>query len=122
VNIAEVAALAYMVNRAYCAEQGNTSEPAWTETSDGKREAFIAGTQKIVLGLSRGIQIAPWDAHNEALKKRVDAGWTYGEKEDPEAKTHPLVLPFDKLPKAQQLKTFLFIAVIEACYRAGIDP
>jgi hypothetical protein len=44
------------------------------------------------------------------------AGWVYGEEKNPNATppTHPCIVPFDHLPKVQQVKDALFRAVVHA--------
>lgn len=35
------------------------------------------------------------------MANKIADGWKYGEAKDPEAKTHPCLVPFDKLPEFQ---------------------
>jgi hypothetical protein len=52
------------------------------------------------------------------MKQKVDEGWVYGAVKDPEAKTHPCIVPFDQLPREQQAKDFIFRAVVHALKEA----
>ena len=36
--------------------------------------------------------------HEDWVRERTDAGWRYGVKHDAKAKTHPLLMPWDRLP------------------------
>jgi len=50
------------------------------------------------------------------MKEKVDDGWVYGEKKDPDATppTHHCIVPFSELPKEQQAKDFIFRAVVHS--------
>jgi hypothetical protein len=41
-------------------------------------------------------------------------GWVYGTAKDAEKKTHPCMVPYDKLPLAQRRKDALFQAAVRA--------
>ena len=43
-------------------------------------------------------------------------GWRYGASKDAEAKTHPCLVPFDRLPRDQRVKNVLFIAIVRAMW------
>jgi len=120
-NTVEVAELCSVVNRAYCRQHGDNSIPDWREAPDSYRESEIAGVMVVLSGLRKGIHIAAWDVHNVWMSYKLVQGWLPGPVKDIEAKTHPSLVPFDKLPKDEQRKDYLFIAVIEACFRAGIE-
>lgn len=57
----------------------------------------------------------PEASHLSWMKQKLEEGWVYGEVKDPEAKTHPCLVPFDQLPREQQAKDFIFRAVVHAC-------
>jgi hypothetical protein len=120
-NVVEVAELCHEANRHYCALLGNLSQYGWHGAPDSIRESAIAGVQFVLAGLRKGIHIAAWDLHNAWMNQKLERGWTPGPTKDPEAKIHPMLVPFDQLPKDEQRKDYLFIGVIEACYRAGIE-
>ena len=41
-------------------------------------------------------------------------GWKYGPEKDPQAKTHPCIVPYDKLPDEQRDKSRLFVAIVRS--------
>ncbi|MFD0468599.1 RyR domain-containing protein [Nonomuraea thailandensis] len=45
--------------------------------------------------------------------KRAE-GWTYGPDKDPDAKTHPCLVPYDQLPVEQRVKDAVFHAIVGA--------
>ena len=50
----------------------------------------------------------PRESHAGWLAEKVATGWVYGPVKDPAAKTHPCMVPFDRLPFSQQAKDVLF--------------
>jgi hypothetical protein len=50
------------------------------------------------------------------MAQKVRDGWVYGELKDPDATppTHHCMVPFDELPKVQQIKDALFRAIVHA--------
>ena len=54
----------------------------------------------------------PSTSHDMWMKEKVDAGWVYGEIKDPEKKTHPCIVPYDKLPVGQQSKDYIFREIV----------
>lgn len=55
----------------------------------------------------------PEELHNDWWRKYEEMGWTYGEKRDPVAKTHPDMVPFDELGWREQNKDAVFVALCE---------
>ena len=53
----------------------------------------------------------PEENHNEWMKYRESEGWVYGPTKDPEAKTHPCMVPYHALPPFQKSKDALFLAI-----------
>lgn len=53
-------------------------------------------------------------ATNAWMDDKLKDGWMYGETKDPEAKTHPCLVPFKELPIFQQKKDALFCAIVDA--------
>jgi hypothetical protein len=53
------------------------------------------------------------EQHHEAWRARLTAlGWVYGERKDYEARTHPCLRPWRELPREQQVKDMVFLAVV----------
>jgi len=42
------------------------------------------------------------NVHEVWSKGRIDDGWTYGAERNDEAKNHPCLLPYDKLPESEK--------------------
>jgi hypothetical protein len=47
-------------------------------------------------------------------RSKVADGWVFGPVKDADAKTHPCLVPYDALPREQQRKDALFVAVVNA--------
>lgn len=48
------------------------------------------------------------------MAQKANDGWVYGPVKDPEAKTHPCMVPFDELPYVQRKKDAIFRAMVHA--------
>jgi len=56
----------------------------------------------------------PSRSHENWLKEKAEAGWTYGAVKDVEKKRHPCFLPYEELPNEQKLKDFIFVGIVRA--------
>lgn len=107
VMVTEIARVAHEINRAYCESLGDDSQPAWKDAPDWQKQSAVAGVL-FHLGGEHG----PEASHVNWMAQKEAEGWVYGEVKDPDAKTHPCMVPFNQLPKEQQTKDFLFRAVV----------
>jgi len=105
-----IARVCYEVNRAYCQALGDDSQLAWVDALPWQRDSAIKGVLLHMEPTDHGPEAshAAWVAHMLA------EGWTYGPTKDTEAKTHPCLVPFDKLPREQQAKDYIFRAIVHA--------
>lgn len=103
-----IARVCHEANRAYCANNRDFSQLGWEEAEAWQRESAIEGVKFVIANPNAGDSALhdAWLSHKEA------DGWVFGEVKDPEAKTHPCMVPFEQLPKGQQLKDRLFRAVV----------
>lgn len=109
-NFEAIARVAHEVNRAYCAAIGDLTQPPWDQAPDWQKNSAIAG----VRFHEANPNSKPSDSHESWLRQKEAEGWRYGEVKDAEEKTHPCFLPYDQLPKEQQVKNYLFIAVVRS--------
>ncbi len=42
------------------------------------------------------------NTHENWAKQRISEGWTYAEKRDDKAKTHPCLIPYEDLPEQEK--------------------
>lgn len=105
-----VARICHEANRAYCASQGDHSQPTWEDAPQWQRESAINGVVFHVQNPEAG----PAGSHENWLKVKTADGWVYGEVKDPEAKTHPCCVPYDQLPAEQQVKDYIFVGIVHS--------
>jgi len=106
----EIARVAHQVNRALCSAFGDYSQPSWEDAPEWQRESAIKG---VVFRQQNPNE--PISAQHDAwMDEKLAAGWKYGEVKDAEAKTHPCIRPFHELPREQQAKDWVFVAVVRA--------
>lgn len=105
-----IARTCHEVNKTYCESLGDDSQVNWDEAPDWQKESVINGV-KFHLGNPRA---TPSDSHENWMKEKLEAGWKYGEIKDVDKKEHPCLVPYEELPKEQQVKDALFISVVRS--------
>jgi hypothetical protein len=50
--------------------------------------------------------------HQQWMTKKTRDGWRHGLSKDGRRKTHPLLVPFDKLPEVERRKDQLIVAIV----------
>lgn len=108
-EVSDIARIAHTVNKAYCAFLGDHSQPDWDKAPPWQRESAEQGVRFVMFNPNAG----PSAQHDNWMAQKLADGWVYGPEKDPEAKTHPCLVPFEQLPKEQQAKDILFRAVVE---------
>ena len=108
--IAQIAKTCHEVNRAFCKTLGDDSHAPWEEAPEWAKKSAING----VKFHQANPDAKPSDSHVNWLKEKEEEGWIYGVEKDVEKKTHPCCVPYEQLPKAQQIKDSLFIAVVHS--------
>lgn len=56
---------------------------------------------------------SPEELHGSWMQAYIGMGWKYGEKHDPDAKTHPDMVPYADLQQQEQDKDAVFVALCE---------
>jgi hypothetical protein len=105
-----IAAMCHEANRAWCYLHGDDTQVPWNNAPTWQRESAIDGVEHAL----KYPDAKPEDSHNSWLANKIADGWVYGEVKDPEAKTHPCIVPYDQLPVWQQKKDKLFLAIVRA--------
>ncbi|MBW5896049.1 hypothetical protein IM881_06190 [Pectobacterium brasiliense] len=108
-NIDLIARISHEVNRAYCAALGDGSQMSWDDAPDWQKDSARLGAEFHLNG-----EHGPEASHNSWLAQKQAEGWVYGPVKDAEKKEHPCFVPYDQLPKEQQVKDYLFRAVVHA--------
>jgi len=107
-----IARVAHEANRAWCAANGDYSQPSWEDAPDWQRDSAMLGVEFHRANPNAGDSAS----HDSWMAQKVRDGWVYGELKDPDATppTHHCMVPFDELPKVQQIKDALFRAIVHA--------
>lgn len=108
-----IARICHDANRAYCLSIGDTSQPTWESAPDWQRTSAVNGVKAHLESLAAGIEPDPAWSHKLWLKEKNATGWIYGPEENPAKKEHPCMVPFEDLPREQQLKDRLFAAIVK---------
>ena len=106
----QIASVTHAANKAYCEALGDTSQACWAEAPQWQRDSAIAG----VANKRAFPDMTPAQQHESWFCHKVADGWTYGEVKDAEARTHPCMVPYDKLPPSQRAKDHIFGAICAA--------
>lgn len=110
----QIAQIAYEANRALQQVLGEEQlSPPWDQASQHDKDVNAAGAKVARYGAPANV------LHDVWVREKLAAGWTYGETKDAEAKTHPLLVPFDSLSPEDQAKDFLFVGVCSAMNTAS---
>ncbi len=108
-NEIEIAEVCHEVNRGICFAMGDLSQQSWAQAPEWQRKSAIAGVKFAIDNPE-----APDSAQHDAwCKDKVANGWVFGPVKDSGKKTHPCLVPFEQLPKMQQLKDVLFKTVVK---------
>lgn len=97
-------------NRVFCAILGDDSHANWGNLDDGLRKSIIAGVENFLANPN----ITPEQSHQAWLDHKQANGWKLGAKKDIAKKTHPNLVPFDKLPEVERAKDCMFVALLTA--------
>lgn len=105
-----VAVVCHEANRAWCAVNGDDTQLPWSDAPEWQRDSALKGVE-----FSMANPDAPASLNHDAwTAEKLADGWKFGEVKDPEAKTHPCLVPFEDLPPVQQAKDRLFKAIVGA--------
>ena len=109
-KVIDIAKVCHEVNRAYCVSLGDDSQPPWVSAPEWQKDSCYMG----VIFICENLSATPRESHEKWLRDKEAAGWKWGPVKDVEKKEHPCFRPYDELPKEQQTKDALFIAVVKA--------
>lgn len=99
---------AHEANRIYCEAIGDFSQKRWDDAEEWQRQSAIAGVGVALAGATPEQQHLAW------CESKWRNGWTAGSVKDPQAKTHPCLVPYSELPAAQRAKDSLYGSVVRA--------
>jgi len=109
-TVEQIARIVHQAQKAHCEEIGDPLLTDWEEAAEWQRGPCIAAVRRI-LNLP---YITPELHHEMWASNKLHNGWKYGENKDDRAKTHPHLLPWDKLTEKQKNKNRMFIGIVNA--------
>jgi hypothetical protein len=109
-QVLQIAKTCHEVNRAYCKSIGDNTQLPWENAPTWAKDSACNG----VIFHMEHPESTPEDSHNNWLKEKKETGWKYGLVKDPDKKEHPCFIPYSELPKEQQTKDSLFMAVVNS--------
>ena len=105
-----IAKICHNVNKAYCEEIGDYSQPNWNQAEDWRKQSAIDGVEKVI----ENPNITPEESHKNWMIYKMTNGWVFGEEKDSVKKTHPCITEYVNLPQDQKLKDVLFISIVKS--------
>jgi len=108
--LTQIAETCHEVNKAYCESIGDFSQPKWAAAPDWQKESAINGVKYHL----ENENTTPADSHYNWMKEKIADGWKYGKEKNPETKEHHCLVSYEELPKEQQTKDALFVAVVHS--------
>jgi len=109
-KVEQIAQVAHEINKAYCEAIGDNSQTSWDDAPQWQKESAVLG----VVFHMENPDAGPDASHNSWMKEKLENGWKLGHVKDENEKTHPCILPFEYLPKEQQVKDYLFRQVVHS--------
>jgi hypothetical protein len=110
-----IAYVCYEANRAICAALGDAHPLPWSEQTEDFKTKYEKG-----VGFALAVESTAESQHEAWMQTRLADGWTYAEGPiNPEAKTHPDLVPYGQLPAGSRVKGAVFRAVAKAMSGAG---
>lgn len=100
-KVEAIARVCHAANTAWNDAHGEVTLP-WDEM----RESICQGVQGILDGNT------PEQSHEDWLSYKIEHGWKFGPVKDADAKTHPLMIAYDRLPEHQKVKDALFSTIV----------
>lgn len=112
-SIEKIAELVHEANRAICQAQGDDTQPPWADAPEWQRKA----STEQVLTVVGSPDITPEGQHETWMAGKIADGWTFGAVKDPDAKTHPCLVPYTDLPFEQKVKDYVFNAIVKTAIK-----
>lgn len=109
IPIEQIAEICHEANAVYCRQLGDDSQKPWKDAPKAIRDSAINGVKHF---LETGATAE--EMHENWMREKLAAGWTYGPEKDLKAKTHPCIMRYVDLPGEQKLKDQLFRRIVRA--------
>jgi len=114
-KIKQIAQVCHEANRAFCQTLGDMGQVAWEDAPQWQQASAMASVHFVL----HNPDAPPAALHDAWMDQKIQDGWKLGPVKDATKKEHPWMVPFSCLPKDQQLKDTLFLAVVKALNSVG---
>lgn len=111
-----IAEVCHEASRIYCAALRDESQVRWCDAPEWQKASVLAGVKAILSGEIK----TPAQSHAGWMRRKLADGWVEGAVKDPEAKTHPCLVPYDALPAEQRVKDTIFFGLVRT-FQAVIE-
>lgn len=108
-KLEQIARVSYAAIKEYASTMGELL-PEWRNLNYEDRMARISG----VKFRAENSHLSPRKIHEKWCEEMIAAGWMYSPKTNPVAKVHSCLVDYDELPREQQIKDYLFSAIVNA--------
>ena len=88
----------------------NNNMPSWDNCDEDLKQVTRAGVSKIL----NYPETTSAEIHEEWVRLKKEQGWTFGFEKNETRKTHPCILPYERLPEFEKTKDKLFISIVKA--------
>ena len=116
-TLAEAAKIIHETLSHYKKENNNPIIINWDQASPEKKQSTIDGIKYHLLNPTASAK----DSHDSWMNQKIANGWVYGETKDPIKKTHPKLVPYDKLDDNTKSLDHIFSGLVNSL-RDHIDP
>ena len=110
IDLEPIAQVVHDAIRAWSAVHGQHAIPRWADAPDWMQ----ASTLRSVAFVLDYPDASAGDQHRQWMAQRLEEGWVFGEVRDEDAKTHPMLVPFEDLPDFEIKKDLLVAAIVKA--------
>lgn len=107
-KIEAIARVCHDANKAWCEAHGDDSQLPWEHAKGWQRNSAMKGVEFALQGRT------PAEQHQAWCEEKLGDGWVEGPVKDPDAKTHPCLVPYEQLDTWQRTKDALFLGVVHA--------
>lgn len=109
IDVEQVARTCHQALKTYSESIAEYHLSNWGDASERYRELMCIAVEIHLAG--------DFDAevtHSSWVEEQLNQGWSYGPVRDVKKKQHPCIVPFNQLPREQQLKGQIFRNIVHA--------